>query len=105
MGRLVFWCVTAIALAVAFLGVRQAGGLTQTIMGTGGSVVGLVIGGVPTFVGAFQNGVGAGGGGAKGGGAGAGATWQGGITQFGVPQAPSAPVEEKPRKRPGQAPV
>src|SRR3954447_1322013 len=105
MGRLVFWCVTAIALAVAFLGVRQAGGLTQTIMGTGGSVVGLVIGGVPTFVGAFQSGVGAGGGGAKGGGAGAGATWQGGITQFGVPQAPSAPVEEKPRKRPGQAPV
>lgn len=105
MSRVVFWSVTAIAVTVLALGVGAAAALTKTIAGTGGSTTGLIIGGIPTFVGAFTNGLSLGGATApKGGGAGAGATWQGGITQFQVPQAPSAPAKQKPH-RSGQAPA
>jgi hypothetical protein len=97
MGRLIFWVVTAIAVSVLFLGVRAAAGLTTTIAGTGGSTGGLIIGGIPTFVGSFKNGL-SGGGGAPGG-AGAGASWQGGITQFGVPQAPAPAPRQAPAKQ------
>jgi hypothetical protein len=106
MGRLAFWVVLIIAGTVLFVSVSAAAVLTKTVAGTGGTTSGLLIGGIPTFFGAFANGLHMGGATApKGGGAGAGATWQGGITQFGVPQAPSAPVQEKPKPRAGQAPV
>ena len=66
MSRLVFWIIAIIAASVLFLGVATAGVVTGAIAKTGGSTTGLVIGGIPTFVGAFRDGMTAGNPGGKG---------------------------------------
>lgn len=108
--RWVFWAVVAIAVSVLFLGPGPAAGVTSTIFGVSGTTSGLMVGGIPTFVGTFKNGLSAGnkaGPGAPGGAGSGPASWNGGFTQFGVPTAPNpntAPAKQRPN-RSGKAPV
>jgi hypothetical protein len=87
-----WWIVGAIAATVLFVGIPAAASLTNTAAGTTGSTGGLVIGGIPTFVGSFKNGMSYSNG-VNGNqdhnGLGSGASWSGGVQNWGgTTQAP-----------------
>ncbi len=63
MHRFIFWCLVAITCAVVFFGPATAASLNTTIMSTTGNVGGIVVGGAPSLIDGFRNGIQAGGGG------------------------------------------
>jgi hypothetical protein len=57
LGRIGFWYVAAIVATVVMAGIGAASTLNNTLVGTGGNVIGVVVGGAPHFFGAFQDGL------------------------------------------------
>lgn len=57
MSRILFWTIAIIAATVVFVGLPSATSLRNTIATTGGSTIGLIVGGVPTFVASFKDGM------------------------------------------------
>lgn len=57
LGRIGFWYITVIVATVVMAGIGTASTLNNTIVGTGGNVVGIVGGGLPHFFGALQDGL------------------------------------------------
>jgi hypothetical protein len=91
LGRIGFWYVAAIVATVVMAGIGAASTLNNTLVGTGGNVIGVVVGGAPHFFGAFQDGL--------AGGSGNTSTFS--FTRTGEPASATAPGEATAPRRPG----